>query len=53
MYSNKGLLRNSSVAMSVIEKKDKQTHKVIKEVADNNIIERIGPNKTRYWKFIN
>ena len=53
MYSNKGLLRNSSIAISVIEKKDRQTHKVIKELTDNNIIERIGSNKTEYWKIIN
>ena len=53
MYGNKGLLHNSSIAISVIEKKDRQTHKVIKELTDNNIIERIGSNKTRYWKIIN
>ena len=53
MYSNKSLLRNSSIAMSVIKKKDRQTHKVIKELTDNTIMERIGSNKTRYWKIIN
>ena len=53
MYSNKGLLRNSLIAIPAIEKKDKQTHKVIKELNDNNIIERIGSNKTEYWKIIN
>lgn len=53
MYTNNSLLRNSSVAMSVIKNKDRQTHKVIKELTDNNIIERIGSNKTGYWKMMN
>lgn len=53
MYSNKGLLRNFLIAMSVIEKKDRQTHKVLKELTDNNIIEKITSNKTEYWKIIN
>lgn len=30
--------------------KDRVTHKVIKELIDNNIIERIGSNKSGYWK---
>lgn len=53
MYSNKKLLRNHSIAIPFIEKKDRQTHKVIKELTDNNIIERIGSNKSEYWKIIN
>ena len=53
MYSNKSLLHNSSIAIPFIEKKDRQTHKVIKELTDNNIIEKICPNKTGSWKIIN
>ena len=37
MKDNNGILENSIVAMSVINKKDRATHKVIKELVDNNI----------------
>lgn len=53
VYSNKGLLLNLLIAIPFIEKKNRQTHKVIKELTDNNVIERIGSNKTGYWKIIN
>lgn len=52
MKNNNGILENSVVAMSIINKKARITHKVIKELVDNNIIERIGSNKTGYWKII-
>ncbi len=52
MKKNKGILENSIVAMSILNKKDRATHKVIKELVENNIIERIGSNKIGYWKII-
>lgn len=52
MKDNNGVLENSKIAMSIIDKKDRITHKVIKELIDNKVIERIGSNKTGYWKII-
>lgn len=52
MKDNDGILENSTIAMSVINKKDRYTHKIIKELVENNIIERIGSNKAGYWKII-
>lgn len=52
MKESKGILENSSIAIGVLNKKDRVTHKVIKELVDNNIIERIGSNKSGYWKII-
>lgn len=52
MKENKGILENSTIAMSVLNKKDRLTHKVIKELIDEKLIERIGSNKTGYWKII-
>ena len=52
MKDNDGILENSTIAMSVINKKDRFTHKIIKELVENNIIERIGSNKAGYWKII-
>ncbi len=53
MKDNNGILENASIAMSVINKKDRATHNVIKELIDNNIIERVGSNKSGFWKIIN
>ena len=52
MKDNDGILENSTIAMSVINKKDRYTHKIIKELVENNIIERIGSNKAGYWKIV-
>lgn len=38
--------------MNIINKKDRATHKVIKELIDEGLIERIGSNKLGYWKII-
>lgn len=52
MKENKGILENASIAMNIINKKDRATHKVIKELIDEGLIERIGSNKLGYWKII-
>lgn len=52
MKDNDGILKNSSVAMSILEKKDRTTHMIIKELVDNGFIERVGSNKNGYWKTI-
>lgn len=52
MKENKDIIENSKVAMSILNKKERATHQVIKELIDNNIIERIGSNKTGYWALI-
>lgn len=52
MKENNGILENTNIAMSIINKKDRATHKVIKELIDEGIVERIGSNKLGYWKII-
>ncbi len=52
MKENKGILENSKIAISILNKKDRVTHKAIKELVEERIIERIGSNKTGYWKII-
>lgn len=52
MKSNKCIIENSKIVMSIINKKERETHQVIKELVDNSIIERIGSNKTGYWRLI-
>ncbi len=52
MKENKGILENSAVAMSILNKKERIAHKVIKELVDRKIIERIGSNKKGYWKIV-
>ena len=53
MREDDGILENSMTAMKILNKKDRSTYKVIKELIDNNLIERIGSNKTGYWKVKN
>lgn len=52
MKDNDGILKNSNVAMSILEKKDRTTHMIIKELIDNGFIERVGSNKNGYWQTI-
>lgn len=52
MKQNKNVIENSKIAMSILDKKERATHQVIKELIDNNIIERVGSNKTGYWSLI-
>lgn len=50
MEENNGILENSTIAMNVLNKKERTTHKVIKELIDNEYIKRVGSNKNGYWK---
>ena len=52
MKNNEDVLENIAIAMSILDKKDRATHKVIKELVDANIIERIGSNKNGHWKMV-
>lgn len=52
MKENKGILENSNIAMSIINKKERATYNVIKELVDNKIIKRIGSNKNGYWTLL-
>lgn len=52
MKENKGVLENSNIAMSIINKKERATYNVIKELVDNKIIKRIGSNKNGYWTLL-
>ena len=50
MSDNDGVLRNSSIAVGVIEKSPRTVHATIKELLDADMIERIGSNKNGYWE---
>ncbi len=50
MKENHNILENLSIAMSVLHKSARTAHEVIKELVDRQLIERIGSNKTGYWK---
>lgn len=51
MKENNNIIENSKTAMTVLNKKERTTHAVIKELVDNNIIIRVGSNKSGYWTF--
>lgn len=53
MQNNNNILENIAIATEVINKKDRQTHTVIKELVDNNIIIRVGSNKSGFWQINN
>ena len=50
MSDNDGVLRNSSIAVGVIEKSPRTVHATIKELLDADMIERIGSNKNGHWE---
>ncbi len=52
MENNKGILESAKIAMGIIDKKERTTNKVINELVDYMIIERIGSNKSGYWRVI-
>ena len=52
MNNNSGKLESLVIASTIINKKERQTRNIITELIDKGLIERVGSNKTGYWKII-
>ena len=52
MKNNSGILDNIKLAMSVLNKKERATYNIISQLVDNKLIERVGSNKTGYWRIV-
>ena len=52
MNSNNGILENKEIACSIIKRKERTVTTIINEVIKLNKIERVGSNKTGYWKIL-
>ncbi len=52
MKKNKNILENLDVASKVVNKKERTTSTIIKELVSNKLIIRIGSKKNGYWKII-
>jgi ATP-dependent DNA helicase RecG len=52
MNHNGGKLESLVIASTIINKKERQTRNIITELIDKGLIERVGSNKTGYWKII-
>lgn len=52
MNNNGGKLDSLVIASTILNKKERQTRNIITELIDKGLIERVGSNKTGYWKII-